>query len=266
MSSFGRSIFQLGFEISPIILTGGVAQGILGGMLPIVSIMQSADFLAGILTGSTSALDLNSYFARFRPVPGSTLIDNQYGTYPFANQSVAANAVIVNPNAISLRMDCPANTNSGYAGKLAVMTALQQVLAQHTAMGGSYTVVTLAQIYTNMLLLKLKEISGGGTKQDMVSYQWDFFAPLITLQQAANAQNSLMNSISNGTPTNGSQTGPAASTGVQNTLATGSTVPAAGSLPGAQVAAAGSPLAQQLDSTPGAFSSGGMSFGPAFTR
>lgn len=32
------------------------------------------------------------------------------------------------------------------------------------------------------------------------------------------------------------------------------------------IAQAGSPLAQQLDSTPGAFSSGGYTFGPAFTR
>jgi hypothetical protein len=233
MTSAGRTVFQLGFEISPIILTGGIAAQMLGGMLPIVSIMQSADFLAGILTGSTSALNLDNYFAHFRPIPGSTLIDNQYGLYPFANQNVAANAVITQPLRISLRMDCPATTISGYPGKLAVLTALQKVLSQHTQLGGTYTVVTLAQIYTNQLLLKLGEISGGNTKQDMVSYQWDFFGPLITLAQAANAQNSLMSAISNGTPTDGSTSGPGAAVGAQNTLATPSVVPAASSLPGA---------------------------------
>lgn len=233
MSSAGLVAFQLGFEISPIIMTGGIAGGILGGMLPIVSILESADFLTGILSGSSSAFDLSRYFAHFRPIPGSTLIDNQFGTYPFANQTVAANAVIVQPLRISMLMTCPANTNSGYLGKLAVMTALQQVLKQHTAMGGTYTVVTLAQIYTNMLLLQLKEVSGGETKQDMTAYQWDFWQPLITLQQAANAQNNLMNAISNGTPTDGSLSGPGSTVGAQNSLATPSTIPAASSLPGA---------------------------------
>lgn len=236
MSSAGRSLFQLGYEISPVILTGGIAQNMIGGMLPIVSILQSADFLLGVLSGGSSDTDLNNFFAHFRPIPGSTLIDNQYGAYPFANQNVAANAVITQPLRVSLRMDCPANTNSGFLGKLAIMTALQQVLAQHTALGGTYTVVTVAQIYPNMLLTTLREISGGSTKQDMVSYQWDFFAPLITLQQAANAQNSLMSQISNGTPTDGSLSGAGASVGQQPTLATASAVPAATSLPGAVAA------------------------------
>lgn len=236
MSSAGRSLFQLGYQISPIILTGGVASQILGGMLPIVSILQSADFISGILGGSVNT-DLNSYFAHFRPIPGSTLIENQYGTYPFANQNVAANAVITQPLRISLRMDCPANNTSGFAGKLAVMTALQQILSQHTNLGGTYTVATVAQIYTNLLLLSLKEISGGQSKQDMVSYQWDFWAPLITLEQAANAMNNQMNAISNGLPTDGSLSGPGSTIGVQNSLATPSVVPAAGSLPGATTAA-----------------------------
>ena len=150
--------FRLGFEISPVILTGGVATNIgPGGVLPIVSITESINFLTGLLSGGGD-LSLDDFFAHFQPLPGSTLAENQIGAYPFANQSVAANAIIAQPLRVSLQMFCPVKSSLGYAAKLATMSALQAVLAQHNAMGGTYTVATPSYIFTNCILLSLKDV------------------------------------------------------------------------------------------------------------
>lgn len=233
MSSLGLEAYKLAFQVSPIIFTGGIAANIPGGGLPIISITESIDFLGGILSGGQSTSD---YFANFDTLAGSKLISNQYGTYPFANQNVAANAVIVQPLTISLRMTCRVNN---YLARFAIITALQASLQQHTALGGTYTVATPGLIYTNLLLTDLTDISPGDPTQQQSVWRWDFFAPLITQAQAQQAQSSLMSSLSNGTPTSGDWSGPASTVGVQNSIATPGTIPAANGLAGAS--AAGSP-------------------------
>lgn len=219
------SLFQLGFQISPIILTGGIAAGIPGGMLPVVSLTEAASFIGGILGGSVSA-SLDDFFAHYEPLPGSTLIDNQIGHYPFANQIIAANAIIVQPLRISLRMICPVNSANGYAAKLLTMTALQMALYQHNLQGGTYTVATPSFAYTNLVMLGLRDISQGESKQVQHTWQWDFEQPLITLQQAQQAQSSLMSKLTNGTPTDGSLSGPGAAVGIPPSGAAVSTIPA----------------------------------------
>lgn len=226
------ALFQLGYEISPIILTGGSATNIPGGMLPIVAITEAANFVTGILSGGTEA-SLDDFFAHFKPLPGSTLAENQIGHYTFANQTVAANAIIAQPLRIALEMICPVKTPLGYAAKLATFSALQAVLARHNASGGLYTVATPAFIYTNCILVSLRDTSGGDTKQTQHTYVWEFEQPLVTLDQAALAQNSLMQKIGNGLPTDGSTSGPGATLGNSASGAAPSLVPAAQPLAGA---------------------------------
>lgn len=197
----GLIAYKISFECSPILLTGGIASA-LGGILPIVLITQSISFLAGALGGGNN-LDLDSFFANFQPLPNSSLIDQQIAHVPFANQTVAANAVIAQPLKISMLMTCPARGPGGYALKLATMTALQAALAQHNASGGTYTVATPSYIYTNCLLESLVDVSGGDTIQRQSKYQWNFEQPLLTLQQARQAQNSLMGQLSAQTPISG---------------------------------------------------------------
>ena len=206
LSTAGQTLFQLSYQISPIFLTGGVAQGVLGGVMPIVLLTEGLDFALSALNGSVPD-SLDDYFAQFMPLPGSTLIENEIGKYPFANQSVAANAIIAQPLHVSLEMVCPVRSGT-YAGKLLTITNMQNVLVQHNSLGGLYTVATPAFIWTNCILRRVVDISGGETKQRQWRYQWDFEQPLVTLQQAQAAQNSLMNSLSNGTQTNGQTTGP----------------------------------------------------------
>jgi hypothetical protein len=44
--------FALSYQISPIILTNGIATNIPGGMLPIIALSQSQGFEDGVLGGS----------------------------------------------------------------------------------------------------------------------------------------------------------------------------------------------------------------------
>lgn len=230
--------FQLSYEISPIILTGGSSSGVPGGMTPIISLTQP-DAFSGGLPGAGSDQGLDSYFARYSPLPGGTLIENEVGQYPFANQAVAANAIIAQPIKISLLMICPAKLPGDYANKLATITALQGSLKDHINQGGTFTVATPSFIWTDLLLLRLFDVTSGETKQVQMEWQWDFYRPLLTLEEAEAAQNNLMSKISGGTPVDGDPptwSGTSPTVGNPPSLAASSTVPAASNLLGASAA------------------------------
>jgi hypothetical protein len=197
--SAGRTAFQLSCEISPIILTRGIASFMPGSSLPIVLFTQALSFVEGIL-GGDDVTDLDNYFAHFRPIPGSTLAQNQFGRYPFANQQVAANARIKMPLRVSLLMICPARGTMSYATKLATMTALKTAIDLHDSLGGTYTVVTPSYIYTDCVLLSLTDTSHGESSQPQNAYTWEFEQPLLTLQAAQQANNSLMALIAGNLP------------------------------------------------------------------
>jgi hypothetical protein len=233
----GAQAYQLAFRLSPIILTGGIAAFVPGGMLPIISITEALNFTIGLLSGSED-LSLDNFFANFLPLDGATLIDNAIGQYPFANQAVAANAIIAQPLSISMLMLCPARGPAGYASKTATMMALQTALAQHNNSGGTYTVATPTYFYTNCLMTGMRSVAPPAqTKQLQSAFQIDFKQPLLTLQAANQALNAMMGRISEGLPSDGSLSGLAPTVGTPQTLATSSVAPAAANLPGTGVAA-----------------------------
>lgn len=233
----GQAAYKLSFQLSPLILTGGIANLIPGAMLPLISISQALDFTYGLLSGSSDS-DLDNFFANFRPLPGATLIDNQLGTYPFANQAVAANAIIAQPLRIALLMVAPARGPAGYALKLATMMALQATFAQHSASGGSYTVATPSFFYTNCIMRGMSDVTPGESKQPQVAWRIDFEKPLLTQAQAVEAQNALMSKISAGTPFSSapSWSGLGQAVGVPQSLAAPALIPAATSPAGTGVA------------------------------
>ena len=198
--SLGRTLYQLGFEISPILLVNGIASQIPGGILPIVALTQAADFTLGLLNGA-NVPDLDSFFCHWKPLPGTTLINNQIGLYPFANQSVAANAVVAQPLGVSMLMMCPAQIEGGYAAKTATMTVLQQTLQAHIAAGGVFTVMTPSGPFANCILTSVKDVSSGVSNQPQHTWQFDFQQPLTTLNQVTQVYNTLMSKIANGLPT-----------------------------------------------------------------
>lgn len=253
VNSAARTIYKLSYQISPIILTNGIAANAPGGMIPIVSLTESINFVAGLLSGG-SDLSLDSFFAHYSPLPGSSLIKNEIGDYPFANQAVAANAVITLPTTISLHMLCPSQKPGSMISRLAIMTALQKALAQHTALGGTFIVATPSYIWKNLILLDLTDVTGGKDKQPQTEWQWNFIQPLITLAQAQQAQNSQYSKMTNGTPTDGSSSGGSIATGNEQSGATASDVPSGNNLQGtantSDVSASGSQVTQAGSTAP----------------
>lgn len=205
-ASSGLSQFQLSYERSPIILNGGIAGNLDGGLTPIITLLAPQNFTGGVTAPTTDDIFADP-IAHFTPVPGGTLIENQVGQYPFANQQVAANAIIVQPLRISLLMTSPAPTGGGYAAKKAVFTSLQQSIAQHCILGGTFTVATPAYLYENCLLLAIRDVSSAETGQVQVRWQWDFYQPLLTEAAAAAAQNTQMAKISGGVQLQGDPPG-----------------------------------------------------------
>ena len=176
------------FQISPIILTGGLAVGQPGNSMPITN-------LYGQQTSTTNTGDV---FARFIPLPGSTLINQVIASFPFANQQVAANATIQQPLTLSLLMIAPVNTAGGYFTKQAFMLSFQKSLYLHNTSGGLYNVNTPAYLYQNMVMTGMTDITHDDGKQKQIEWQMDFIQPLITLADAVAAQGSLFQKVTNG--------------------------------------------------------------------
>ena len=227
----GEISYRLAYEVQPITLSGGIAGGVPGGVISVFSLLQAITI--GGLTGTGDLGSLNNAFAHFFPIAGSSLIEYQIGSYPFANMTVAANAMIAQPLAVSMLMRVPCRAPGDYATKTYVMTALQNTLAQHQQSGGTYSVATPTFFYDNVLLVKLHDVSGGDSKQAQYEYQWDFVKPLVTLADAAGAQNAAMSLLSSGGATDGSLSGTTPSIGQPLSTATPSISPGAAGAVGA---------------------------------
>lgn len=193
--SAGAQAFKLQFAVSPVILTRGIASLIPGNALPMLSISSAIQFTGGLLSPANS-INNEDYFAIWQSLPGGTLISQDLGEYPFANQTVAANATIKKPLTISMVMICPAGNGGGYLSKFATMQSIQQTLEQHNESGGLYTVMTSAFPYVDCCLIEMTDMSTSQTHQQQNAYRLDFRLPLVTQQQADNAQNALMGTIS----------------------------------------------------------------------
>jgi hypothetical protein len=190
-------------------------------MLPLLSISQASSF-SGLISGGQN-VNLDDFFANFFPLPGATLIQQQIGMYPFANQTVAANAIIVQPLQVSMLMRVPVRDRGGYGLKLAQMTAIQSTLHQHNISGGTYTVATPSFFYTNCVMLDMTCVDSGETLQAQTSWKLDFLKPLISLEDASTAQgqlNNMMSQLSSGVQTRGANFGLLPTVGLPPSLAT----------------------------------------------
>ncbi|HBJ6377136.1 TPA: hypothetical protein LC260_003158 [Salmonella enterica subsp. enterica serovar Eastbourne] len=196
--SFTRELYKLGFEISPVILCDGVAQSIPGGMLPIVALTQSASYVSGLMGGAIELTDLDKYFCHWRAAPGGTMVDYDIGRYPFANQAVAANALLSQPLRIPMLMDAPVNENTGAMTKLVTLSSLQAVLQAHASLGGTFIVATPGIIYSNCILRTVRDVTGSNDTLPQRQWLWDFEQPLLSETGAEQAINSYLNKIDNG--------------------------------------------------------------------
>lgn len=219
MPSAGYSLYKLGLECSPIILTGGVATLIPGQMLPIIAITEALNLVNGLLSGMDID-SLDDVLCHYAPNPGTELIKQDVATYPFANQTVAANSVIAQPKRVSMQMTCPVREEGGLFFKLGILTALQKVLETHNSSGGLYTIVTPAKIYTSCVMVSMACNDGSETKQFQYAWGMEFMQPLLAQSDATAAQSNLMGKLTGQTqvtsPTwSGTGTAAANATGIQ---------------------------------------------------
>lgn len=197
--SIESALYKLTYQISPIILTGGLAKDMPYQMLPFIALTEPTSIGLGLLTGA-DVFNVDNFYANFSVMSGGTLHSNQIGNYPFANQKVAANAIIANPLNISLKMQCHPHIKGAMVSRLMTALALKTALDNHNYAGGTYTVLTPAFIYTNCVMMDFKDISDGDPKRPQVTWQIDFQQPLITLDDAAIAYSGMMERIAGGLP------------------------------------------------------------------
>ncbi|HET8689619.1 MAG TPA: hypothetical protein VFM18_23660 [Methanosarcina sp.] len=198
--SLGKSLFQLAYEKSPIFLTDGIASFVPGKILPLISITQSGDFTQNVLNGNLS-INFDDFYATFKPLAGATLHNNQIGSYPFANQKVAANAIIAQPLNISLLMNTTPRLRGGMISKVMTATALKNALDNHNFQGGTYTILTPSFMYEGCIMTSFKDITTGESKHVQTDWQIDFIQPLTTEKEANSTMNALMQKLTNGLPT-----------------------------------------------------------------
>ena len=204
----------LAFSTSPIWLTNGIANNFWNGAKGnFASLPGSLGSIVGIpLTAFTEALTLgvggiqqlsgtgvlSQPFASYKPLPGSALLKYQIAEYPFYNQQIAANASVQQPNPVSMLMYCPANSSTSLSGiKLGIMSLVQATVQNHVQLGGTFTIVTPAYVYTDCLLTGITDVSTEETLQAQWAYQWDFIQPLLT-NESPSLLNGIYRSINSG--------------------------------------------------------------------
>jgi hypothetical protein len=200
-----NTAIQLTYQVCPIVLSGGAASQIPGGMLPMLSLFAGPGVNSLGLPFDIG--DLDNAFGAFNVLPGGTLVSQTVAKYPFANQYVAANATIREPLTLSVIMDAPMRGPGAFAMKQMVMTALKATLDNHNNAGGTYIVITPAYMYTDLIMTSLTDNSRSNNSLPQNAWRFDFEKPLVALADLQGAQNQLMSKITNGSPTDGSLTG-----------------------------------------------------------
>ena len=189
--------YKLAYEKSPIFLTDGIASFVPGNILPLIAITEAVSLATSAIAGNIS-LNLDDFYATFWPLPGSTLHENQIGNYPFANQQVAANAIITQPLRVSMRMNCTPRLQGAMVSRIMTATALKLALDNHNLSGGTYSVLTPSYLYQGCILTSFKDITSGDSKHQQTDWQLDFVQPLLSLSAAESVQNSTMSKFTNG--------------------------------------------------------------------
>ncbi|EHJ4017519.1 hypothetical protein J9H63_000160 [Salmonella enterica] len=191
------SIFKLAFQTSPILLQGGIAEKIPGGIIPIALFTEGLSIVNGLLHGK-----LNGATAAFTPMPGTTLIQQDICNLNFYNQITAANSVVKKPNRVVMQMVRPVSTeDGGYITKGITFAALKIFLEMHNDKGGRYIVLTPSYIYTDCLMRSFIDVSGLSEQNKQVQHTWqiEFEQPLITTSSVTQTLNNIMSKFEKGT-------------------------------------------------------------------
>lgn len=193
---------QFSYQVCPIILTGGVATSIPGGMLPLINLVGAGGALLNPPLDPNKPTDYDNAFGAFNVLPGGTLLQMSIAKYPFANQDVAANATIREPLNVSVIMDAPMRGKNPWQTKQTVMSSLKATLDNHNNIGGTYTLATPAYIYENLVLVSLTDNSRGNNSLPQNAWRFDFERPLVALRDLQGSISSILAKAGLGAPVN----------------------------------------------------------------
>jgi len=189
VNTAARQRFRMQYEFAPILLKNGIADGYPEKVMSILQLTQQNGY----------PLDDTGYFGYFSFVNGGTYMQNTVAQYPFANQYTAANAIVRQPNNISLLMTCPARSNMPLDRRQSIFQSLMASLDRHIAMGGMFVVYTPMAIMQNCLLLSARDSSSGENAVLQNGIIFDFQQPqIMTDEDASKATNATMSKINNG--------------------------------------------------------------------
>jgi hypothetical protein len=189
ISSAARNRFKMQYEYAPILLKNGIADGYPEKVMSILQLTQQNSY----------PLDDTGYFGYFSFVNGGTFMQNSVAQYPFANQYTAANAIIRQPNNISLLMTCPASANMPLDRRQSIFQSLMSSLNRHIALGGMFVIYTPMAIMDNCLFLSGRDASSGDNAMLQNGIIFDFQQPqIMTDEDAQKATNATMSKINNG--------------------------------------------------------------------
>jgi hypothetical protein len=226
------------YQVSPLVLTGGVAINVPGSMISIQSLTNpnllppspaqaaqaaQAAFISGLqfltqrtVTGN-SLNGLDDAFGAFNVLPGGTLCNQTAPKYPLANQIMASNAIVRDPINVSLIWDVPMRGQNAWAIKLATMQALKALLDLHNNAGGLYMIMTPAYTYDNCVLTSLSDNSRSSNSLPQNAWRFDFERPMVMTQtDVSAAQNSFIAKLTAGLPTTGTASTPPVSSQTAN--------------------------------------------------
>ena len=201
-----RQEFEFKHELCPILFKNGIASQLEDKLMPIIQITQQEGYPTSSIAGKllkavapgmppTSSM----YFAHFKLVPGSTLMLNSIGQYPFANAATAANAIIQQPVNVSLMMYCPANADYPTSYREGIIASLVAAMNSHVQQGGMFVVYTPMFIYDNCVLVGIRDASEGENSAMQNALIFDFMRPqIMTNEEAEGARNRLMDKLAKG--------------------------------------------------------------------
>lgn len=208
LADAARVAYDTAFQISPIFFTGGIASNAPNGMMPLLQLLGVGGAGVGPLgvdvaseaVSLVSGASLAQLPVRFVPLTGTQIVSNSVGTYPFANQVTAANAVIQQGLQVSMEMYMPVASPGGYLAKLPLFQALQSAFQRHNSVGGTYTVLTPAFMYVGCIMTGISDITHTRSRQQQIEWQITFFQPLVSSSNAQMYLSNLISKLSNGQP------------------------------------------------------------------
>ncbi|MDF7673948.1 hypothetical protein PT277_08010 [Acetobacteraceae bacterium ESL0709] len=178
----GRTLGNLAYVVSPILLEGGVAEKT-GLPVPILVYTEAVALVNGLISGGIKGQfnmpDLDNMWCHWKMASSTdgslnTILDYDIALHTLGTQNSACCHFIRNPLTVSMQMMCYARGPGAMVTKLATIQSLQAILDKHMMMGGRFIIITPGFYYTDMVLAHFTDITKDHAIHPASVFQLDF--------------------------------------------------------------------------------------------